>query len=220
VANDGNDPHQPVLSPDDAAFADPRRGWEWSNRCYNEDKARKYGWAMAACQKGLDLPDLDAKVKPLLLYNQGLALEGGGDNAGAKALYERSLALRSPNDSGRTEVAAALARVGGNAPAAAAPGAAPTCPGNEALYTDGQCHIFCRTGMPCPANMECSGFGTFADGNGKGPFCVPTRPAATGGCGINNQVCGAEQQCCKDAPTRSAGMSCHNPNDPDIGACF
>ena len=34
---------------------------------------------MTACQKGLDLLDLDARVKPSLLYNQGLALEGGGD---------------------------------------------------------------------------------------------------------------------------------------------
>jgi hypothetical protein len=114
--NEGNDPHAPVLSPDDRAFTDTRHGWGWSDHCYKEDGAGKYGWAMAACQKGLDLPDLDAKVKPLLLYNEGLALERGGDNAAARALYERSLALRAPNDSGRTEVTAALVRVGGAAP--------------------------------------------------------------------------------------------------------
>jgi DNA-binding protein Fis len=72
---------------------------------------------MAACQRGLDLPDLDAKAKPALLYNQGLALEGVGDKAGAKVFYERSLALRGATDPGRAEVAAALTRVGGAPPA-------------------------------------------------------------------------------------------------------
>jgi hypothetical protein len=56
ASNDGKDPHRPILSADDATFADTRRGWGWSDRCWNEEHAGMNGWAMAACQKGLDLP--------------------------------------------------------------------------------------------------------------------------------------------------------------------
>ena len=94
AAHDGTDPKRPILSPQDASFTDGRHGWGWSDRCLNEAHAAKYGWAMAACQKGLDLPDLDGTAKPALIYNQGVIAEGAGDKAGARAFYGRSLALR------------------------------------------------------------------------------------------------------------------------------
>lgn len=154
AANAGTDPHTPVLSPDDAAFTDTRHGWGWSDKCWAEEHAGKYGWAMAACQRGLDLPGLDAKAKPSLLYNQGLALEGAGDQAGARGFYERSLGLRGANDPGRAEVAAALTRVGGTPPAQAVPtGQAPGLPGHTpfggAPAGCGLNNLICRTGQKC-----------------------------------------------------------------------
>jgi hypothetical protein len=181
AASDGTDPKNPVLAPDDAAFADTRHGWGWSDRSWKELHDRKFGWALAACEKGLDLPDLDPKAKAALVYNQGLAHEGGGDRATAKSLFEQSLALRPPNDPGRAEVAAALARVGG-APAPVAPtGQAPGLPQHT-------------------------------------PF-GPGMPAAPKPCGLNNQICGHGQRCCKDGPNGAAGWGCHSPNDPNIGIC-
>jgi hypothetical protein len=154
-SNDGSDPHRPVLSPDDSTFTDTRHGGGWSDRCWNEEHAGKFGWAMAACQRGLDLPDLDAKVKPSLLYNQGLALEGGADKTSAKGYYERSLALRSPSDPGRAEVTAALVRVGGTAPPALAggPPAAGTCG---------------STGVRCGAGQKCCR----SPNRGSSPYCT------------------------------------------------
>lgn len=92
----------------------------------------------------------------------------------------------------------------------------PDCPGNETLYADGQCHIFCRTNMPCPTGMECSGSGAFADGSGKAPYCVPATPAVkhqdecdpgavfarSGGCGFDGT--GNPMKCCHAAAPRTA----------------
>jgi len=142
ATNDGTDPRSPVLAPADASFTDARHGWGWSDRCWNELHAKKFGWAMAACEKGLGLPDLDSKAKGALLYNEGLAYEGAHDVTDAKALFERSLAARAANDPGRAEVQQALARVGGPpAPAAAKTFACGDhrCAKGQSCCPDGSC---------------------------------------------------------------------------------
>ena len=111
VANDGTDPHVPVLSPDDVTLVDARHGRDWDERCWNEERQGKYGWAMACCRKALDVPELDESVKASLLYTEGMAMEGAGDMSSARDLYERSLAFGSPPDPGERGVQAAIARV-------------------------------------------------------------------------------------------------------------
>jgi hypothetical protein len=140
ATNDGTDPRHPVLAPDDANFTDTRRGWGWSDRAWQEVHAGKYGWAVAACQKALALPDLDQKAKGALLYNDGLAYEGGHDKLDAKGLFQESLAARPANDPGRAEVQAALARVGG-----------PLAPSRPAVQHD-ECS---RPARGCPAGKQC-----------------------------------------------------------------
>lgn len=65
AVNDGTDPNAPDLSPDDVNFVDNRKGFGWSDRCFTEIKAAKWGWARAACDRGLALPDVD-NARPLL----------------------------------------------------------------------------------------------------------------------------------------------------------
>jgi hypothetical protein len=117
-SHDGTDPKAPVLSPDDANFVDTRSGGGWGDRCFNEIKQGKLGWAHAACDRGLALPDVDEKVRPLLLYNEGLIAKHAGDNAAAKNYFTQSLVRRSPTDPGRAAVEKELVSVGGNVPAA------------------------------------------------------------------------------------------------------
>ena len=57
--------HLGDLSPDDVNFVDNRKGFGWSDRCFTEIKAAKWGWARAACDRGLALPDVD-NARPLL----------------------------------------------------------------------------------------------------------------------------------------------------------
>ena len=82
--NDGTDPKAPILSPDDADFVDARKGAGWGDRCFTEIKQGKWGWAHAACDRALALPDVDQKVRPLLLYNEGLIAKHAGDDAAAQ----------------------------------------------------------------------------------------------------------------------------------------
>jgi hypothetical protein len=147
AANDGTDAKNPVLALDDASFSDTRHGLGWSDRCWKELHDRKFGWALAACNKGLDLPDLDPKAKGALVYNKGLAFEGAGDRSTAKSLFEQSLALRPANDPGRAEVAAALARVGGT-----------PSPGATAARTFQCGRVRCNAGQDCcPSAQRCFG---------------------------------------------------------------
>ena len=118
ASNDGTDPKAPVLSPDDTSFVDTRKGGGWGDRCFTEIKQGKWGWAHAACDRGLALPDVDEKVRPLLLYNEGLIAKHAGDSAAAKNYFTQSLVARSPTDPGRAAVEKELASVGGNVPAA------------------------------------------------------------------------------------------------------
>jgi hypothetical protein len=111
--NDGTDPKAPVLSPDDANFVDTRKGGGWGDRCFTEIKRGKWGWAHAACDRALALPDVDPKVRPLLLYNEGLIAKHAGDNTGAQNYFGQSLMLRDPADPGRAEVQKQLVSVGG-----------------------------------------------------------------------------------------------------------
>jgi hypothetical protein len=120
ASNDGTDPKAPVLSPDDTSFVDMRKGGGWGDRCFTEIKQGKWGWAHAACDRALALPDVDAKVRPLLLYNEGLIAKHAGDNTAARNYFGQSLSLRSPTDPGRSEVEKELTSVGGTPTAAAA----------------------------------------------------------------------------------------------------
>jgi hypothetical protein len=118
VGNDGTDPKAPALSPDDVGFQDGRRGAGWGDRCFEEIKAGKWGWAQAACDRGLALSDVDPKVQPLLLYNEGLIAKHAGAEASARDYFVKSLALRAPDDPGRATVEKALESVGGKPVAA------------------------------------------------------------------------------------------------------
>jgi hypothetical protein len=109
-------PQGPVLSPDDANFVDARKGGGWGDRCFTEIKQGKWGWAHTACDRALALPDVDPKVRPLLLYNEGLIAKHAGDSPAARNYFGQSLALRSPTDPGRTEVEKELTSVGGAVP--------------------------------------------------------------------------------------------------------
>jgi hypothetical protein len=150
LVNDGTDPRRPILSPEDASFTDRRHGWGWSDRCLNESHAGKYGWAMAACQKGLDLPDLDGQAKPALIYNEGVVAEAVGDKAGARVFYGRALALRPPDDPYHETVMQAVSRVGGN----------PCNPDEEASVCFGMtsllcCYKKCKKDSECPTGFVC-----------------------------------------------------------------
>jgi hypothetical protein len=111
--NDDTDPKAPVLSPDDTSFVDTRKGGGWGDRCFTEIKRGKWGWAHAACDRALALPDVDPKVRPLILYNEGLIAKHAGDNPGAQNYFSQSLMLRDPADPGRAEVQKQLVSVGG-----------------------------------------------------------------------------------------------------------
>jgi hypothetical protein len=124
-------------------ITDPRHGWGWSDRCWKELHDRKFGWALAACDRGLDLPDLDPKAKSALVYNKGLAFEGAGDRFTARSLFEQSLALRPPSDPGRAEVTAALVRVGGT-----------PSPGTTTTRTFQCGRVRCSAGQECCASTQ------------------------------------------------------------------
>jgi hypothetical protein len=44
---------------------------------------------MACCKKALDSPNLDASLKGSFFYTEAMALEGAGDMASARSVYER-----------------------------------------------------------------------------------------------------------------------------------
>jgi hypothetical protein len=112
-ANDGTDPKSPVLAPEDTGFVDGRKGAGWGDRCFDEIKRGKWGWAHAACDRGLALADVDPKTRPSLLYNEGLIAKQAGDAAAARGYFTQSLALRAATDPGRAAVEKALESVGG-----------------------------------------------------------------------------------------------------------
>lgn len=118
AGNEGADPRSPVLSPQDVGFKDTRKGFGWGDRCFTEYKEGKLGWAHAACDKGLSLPEVDAKARPPLLYNEGLIAKAAGDRAGARSYFAESLTLRGPDDPGRAAVENELRSVGGAPPPA------------------------------------------------------------------------------------------------------
>jgi hypothetical protein len=112
-SNDGTSGQSPALAPDDVNFNDTRKGWGWSDRCWTELKAGKFGWARAACDRGLALPQVDPKARAALLYNEGLIAKQNGDAQTARSYFAQSLALRPSSDPGRKEVESAFVSVGG-----------------------------------------------------------------------------------------------------------
>ena len=192
-ASDGTDPKAPVLSPDDANFVDTRKGGGWGDRCFNENKQGKWGWAHAACDRALALPDVDPKVRPLLLYNEGLIAKQAGDNAAARSYFTQSLALRPATDSGRAEVERELVSVGGTP--------VPLCNGANAGKSAGV----------CPAGQQCTCRNV--GGNDSTPqHCACETPPAAGTCGDTGQRCGGGQKCCRQAHS-GAPYFCTAPDD-------
>lgn len=116
ASNDGSDARRPFLSPSDADFVDTRGGWGWSDRCWNNIKIRKYGWAKAECDRALAMNPASPSPRASILYNLGLIEQGSGNVAGARVHFEASLALRE-----HPEVRAALEALPGAAPSSAPP---------------------------------------------------------------------------------------------------
>jgi uncharacterized protein YecT (DUF1311 family) len=102
--DDGTNAREPHLAPADVGFNDARYGWGWGDRCVAHLKAGKVGWALAACDQGLALTNLDPKARPALLYNRGLIAKKAGDTAAAKAFFEQSIKLRPEGDPGKAIV--------------------------------------------------------------------------------------------------------------------
>jgi hypothetical protein len=93
-SNDGADPLRPVLPPADKRFVDKRGGWGWSDRCWLNIKAQKWGWARAECDRGMALNPSSPQPMSSLLYNQGLIAVQMGDIESARNLMSRSLGMR------------------------------------------------------------------------------------------------------------------------------
>lgn len=182
-ANDGADPKAPILSPDDANFVDARKGAGWGDRCFTEIKQGKWGWAHAACDRALALPDVDPKARPLLLYNEGLIAKHAGDTTAARNYFTQSLALRSPTDPGRAVVEKELVSVGGHV----------------------QSKTFPCGGVPCSGMCCDDGSGT--GGRPHSPTCVTgaipdwcyeNLYALRGTCDPKtNEPCAAGEKCCQ-----------------------
>jgi hypothetical protein len=137
TANDGTDAKNPVLSPDDTHFVDSRKGYGWGERCFAELKQGKLGWARAACDRALALPEVDPKAKPALLFNEGLIAEKSGDLASAKSYFTQSLALRPPDDVGRATVEKELMSIGGSSSPPAPPLGTSPLGKDECIVRDG-----------------------------------------------------------------------------------
>jgi hypothetical protein len=169
--DDGANANKPSLAPDDANFADARRGWGWSDRCFNEINQAKWGWARAACDRGLALPSIDPNARPALLYNEGLISKVAGDLAGARAYFQESLTLREPTDPGRAVVARELESVGGAIPSRTFACGQTRCAAGQWCCLDTRCvaqaggdtcegvedlrNCDAVTGEPCAAPQRC-----------------------------------------------------------------
>ena len=158
AANDGTDPKSPVLAPDDATFDDKQKGAGWSNRCFAEIKEGKWGWAHAACDRGLALPQVDTKAKATLLYNEGLIAKHASDLPGARRYFTESLALRPADDPGRAEVLKELASVGGGPtpPPAPKPSGGPAPASTCAKGLIDACGLCSK---PCEKDSDCKDVG-------------------------------------------------------------
>jgi len=73
---------------------DSRDGWNWSNKCYINIQAGKWGWAKAECDKGIALSPASHETHAMLLYNEGLVAQAAGDMAEARRDFLQSLTLR------------------------------------------------------------------------------------------------------------------------------
>jgi hypothetical protein len=111
VRNDGTDARTPVLSPKDEGFVDRGMGMGWYQRCKDEEREGKYGWAMAACEKGLAQTNMRQSTRATLYYLQGMSLEASHAFPGAKAKYQHALENGGTLEPGQAAVEAAVARV-------------------------------------------------------------------------------------------------------------
>jgi hypothetical protein len=203
--NSGDDPKAPVLSPDDAHFVDGRKGWGWGDRCFNEIKQGKLGWARAACDRALALPDVDPKARPALLYNEGLIAKRAGEEAMARDYFGQSLTLRPASDPGRPEVQREYESVGGKLDVKTFPCGDARCPG------DGR-HTCCQLGNQGPTCVAAS---EMPD------WCYNASAALRGSCDSKtNEPCATGQKCCLLArpAARAANPVCMSAPAP--GDCL
>jgi len=183
--NDGTDPKAPVLAPGDVGFADPRKGFGWGDRCFREIKEGKLGWARAACDRALALPEVDPKAKPALLFNEGLIAEKSGEEAAARGYFTQSLALRPPNDPGRAAVEKELVSVGGKV---------------EKIEAGGGKSFPCGGGAVCNEDQICCQAGSHASAcftSAQIPDWCMLPVALRGACDPRtNRPCAASEKCC------------------------
>lgn len=92
--NDGTDPKRPVLPLDEVGYLDKRGGRDWGDKCWDNIKARRWGWAKAECDEAMKLAPTNRTVRAQLLYNQGLIARQAGDIAQARQNFIESLRLR------------------------------------------------------------------------------------------------------------------------------
>jgi serine/threonine-protein kinase len=107
AANDGTDANRPLLPNTDMTFVDAR-GWGWGDRCWNNIKAGRWGWAKAECDKGMATNPTSPQPRASLLYNEGLIAKAAGHVEEARLNFTGSLSLRE-----NAEVRAALDALGG-----------------------------------------------------------------------------------------------------------
>ena len=102
-ANDGTDPNRPVVPAADTGFTDARGGWGWSDKCWTNLRASKWGWAKAECDMGMAMNPAPPQPRASLLYNEGLIAKAAGKIDEARQDFTSSLAFRE-----NAEVRAAL----------------------------------------------------------------------------------------------------------------
>lgn len=103
LVNDGTDANLPVLPEVDKHFVDARGGWGWSDKCWINLKAGKWGWAKAECDMAMAMNPASPQPRASLLYNEGLVATAAGKIDEARRDFTSSLALRE-----HPEVRAAL----------------------------------------------------------------------------------------------------------------
>jgi hypothetical protein len=181
TTNDGTDSTAPILSPDDANFVDARKGFGWGDRCFTEIKQGKWGWAHAACDRALALPDVDSKARPLLLYNEGLIAKHAGDNVAARNYFAQSLALRAPADPGRATVEKELVSVGGQV--------------QSKTFACGG--VRC-SGMCCDDGSEKGAHGPTCVTGAIPDWCYENLYSLRGSCDPKtNEPCAGDEKCCR-----------------------
>ena len=104
----------------DDGVVDRGDGYNWSENCFNNVKAKKWGWAKAECGQALAANSSAAgtrmasshQTRAYILFNEALIAEHAGDVAEARRDCEESLRFRDKTDvEGRRKVNEVLARL-------------------------------------------------------------------------------------------------------------